>query len=63
MKQKIIEKIIICAAGGFTALMMWDVVAVNLLTAPSITIQSAFGFIIIYEILKAILGHLIDKDG
>lgn len=62
MKQKIIEKILISAAGGFTALMLWDVIAVNLLTAPTITIQSAFGFIIIYEIFKAILDKLVDKE-
>ena len=62
MKQKIIEKIIMCVAGGFVALMTWDVVAVNLLTAPTITLQMAIGFIAIYEIFKAIFSGLIDKD-
>ena len=60
--MKIAEKIIISAAGGFTALMTWDVVAVNLLTAPTITLQMAIGFIAIYEIIKAILNSLVDKD-
>ena len=62
MKQKIIEKIIVNAAGGFVALMVWDVVAVNLLTAPTISIQSAFGFIGIYEIFKAIFKKIVDKE-
>ena len=59
MNNKFIENLLIFISTAFMSVMVWDSVGVLIFHAQPITIYTAFGFALVYRVMKKFFKSLL----